>query len=120
MIADLLWSDPSEKEGFTFSQRNAGYLFGEDIVDRFLEVNGFTCILRAHQLCAEGYQTWFGGKLATVWSAPNYCYRCGNVASILEIDENLELTFNTFSAAPDNERCIPRPDAFDAPPLYFL
>jgi CRISPR/Cas system CSM-associated protein Csm2 small subunit len=52
----------------------------------------------------EGYQLMFDDKLSTIWSAPNYCYRCGNKASILEINTNGEKFFNVFEAAPDNLR----------------
>lgn len=42
----------------------------------------------------------FDKTLVTVWSAPNYCYRCGNVAAILEFDENLNKNYKIFEAAP--------------------
>ena len=40
-FADLMWSDPQEDgtNGFTFSPRGAGFLFGKDIVDKFLHAN---------------------------------------------------------------------------------
>lgn len=61
-------------------------------------------ILRAHQLCMEGYTSLFDEHLSTVWSAPNYCYRCGNSASILEVGPGGSMFFNVFQAAPENER----------------
>ena len=53
----------------------------------------------------------------TVWSAPNYCYRCGNVAAILELDESLNRGFTIFEAAPQDVRGIP---AKKPVPDYFL
>ena len=48
----------------------------------------------------EGYKLMFKDTLVTVWSAPNYCYRCGNVAAILEFDEHLNKNYKIFEAAP--------------------
>jgi hypothetical protein len=52
----------------------------------------------------EGYQILFDDLLSTVWSAPNYCYRAGNLASILEISPSMERFYNVFGPCPDQER----------------
>ena len=118
VISDILWSDPEEDmEGYRISPRGAGYLFGEDVVNTFEEINKIDLIARAHQLVMEGYKMMFGGKLVTIWSAPNYCYRCGNMASILKLDENLKQETIFFSAASVNDRRIP---AKLPVPDYFL
>lgn len=143
-----MWSDPEDIEGWGLSPRGAGYLFGGDVVAKFNEINKLDLIARAHQLVMEGYKTMFPVKsakghpvdsLVTVWSAPNYCYRCGNVAAILELDEHLDQHYKValihspqlniqvkiiclqiiqiYEAAPQESRGVP---SRNPAPDYFL
>eukprot|EP01090_Pellita_catalonica_P010191 TRINITY_DN21658_c0_g1_i1.p1 TRINITY_DN21658_c0_g1~~TRINITY_DN21658_c0_g1_i1.p1 ORF type:complete len:304 (+),score=43.03 TRINITY_DN21658_c0_g1_i1:111-1022(+) len=106
-FCDLMWSDPEEIETWQVSPRGAGWLFGSKVTEEFTQINDLDLICRAHQLVQEGSKYMFNKKLVTVWSAPNYCYRCGNVASILSLDADLNRDFKIFHAVPDSDRVIP-------------
>lgn len=49
----------------------------------------------------------FDEKLVTVWSAPNYCYRCGNIAAVLAFEDVENRKAKLFSAVPDSKRVVP-------------
>ncbi|KAF2314518.1 hypothetical protein GH714_027243 [Hevea brasiliensis] len=85
-MCDLLWSDPDDRCGWGISPRGAGYTFGQE------------------------------QKVVTIFSAPNYCYRCGNMASILEVDDCKGHTFIQFEPAPRRGE----PDVTRRTPDYFL
>lgn len=109
---DLMWSDPEEIEGWAVNPRGSGWVFGQSIVSEFCHLNDVSIIVRSHQLAEEGYKIWFDDNFVTIWSAPNYCYRCGNKACILRFDENLESSFEIFdkskkSKASDGREVIP-------------
>jgi serine/threonine-protein phosphatase 6 catalytic subunit len=74
---------------------------------QFVHINNLKLICRAHQLVHEGYKFMFDEKLVTVWSAPNYCYRCGNIASIMVFKDVNTREPKLFRAVPDSERVIP-------------
>jgi serine/threonine-protein phosphatase 2A catalytic subunit len=86
-MCDLLWSDPDDRCGWGISPRGAGYTFGQDISELFNHTNNLSLIARAHQLVMDGFSWSQNEHVVTIFSAPNYCYRCGNQAAIMEIDE---------------------------------
>ncbi|KAF3851670.1 hypothetical protein F7725_013442 [Dissostichus mawsoni] len=91
-FCDLVWSDPEDVDTWAISPRGAGWLFGAKVTNE------------AHQLVHEGYKFMFDEKLVTVWSAPNYCYRCGNIASIMVFKDANTREPKLFRAVPDSER----------------
>ncbi|KAJ5067170.1 serine/threonine-protein phosphatase pp2a-related [Anaeramoeba ignava] len=110
-----------------FTEIGPGYLFGQDTVNKFIQGNNLSLIVRSHQLCLDGHQIIFSRKLSTIWSAPNFCYRCGNVATILEVynesdkesDPIFNFNYNTYTAAPDSERIFPTLETAKDIPDYF-
>lgn len=117
-MCDLLWSDPDDRTGWGISPRGAGYTFGADISEQFNHNNGLKLIARAHQLVMEGYNWCHDRNVVTIFSAPNYCYRCGNQAAVMEIDEHLKYTFLQFDPAPN--QMIAEKDGPRKIPDYFL
>ena len=89
-MCDLVWSDPDERCGWGISPRGAGYTFGQDITEHFNHCNNLDLIARAHQLVMEGYQWAHNRGIVTIFSAPNYCYRCGNMAAVMEVSEHMQ------------------------------
>jgi serine/threonine-protein phosphatase 6 catalytic subunit len=96
-------------DAWAVSPRGAGWLFGARVTAEFNRINGLDLVCRAHQLVQEGLKYSFDDRsLVTVWSAPNYCYRCGNVAAVLAFGEGpgLEREVKYFTETAENARMM--------------
>jgi len=60
----------------------------------------------------------FDKRLITVWSAPNYHYSCGNLASVMLLEQNKEDLLKIFEAVPANQRTTPEQTKIQS--KYFL
>eukprot|EP00042_Codosiga_hollandica_P025358 m.112749 g.112749 ORF g.112749 m.112749 type:complete len:122 (-) comp51844_c0_seq15:213-578(-) len=118
-IREILRHLHAEVDKWGVSPRGAGFLFGAKVAEEFNRDNGIRTTCRAHQLVMEGYKWHFEDKVLTVWSAPNYCYRCGNIAAIMRFDEGAasQFDFTTFKEASQESKAI---QGKAVPPEYFL
>jgi serine/threonine-protein phosphatase 2A catalytic subunit len=122
-VCDLLWSDPDDEvDGWKMSPRGSGWLFGYDVSKNWNYKNGLDILIRAHQLVHEGFLYSHNKQVVTLFSAPNYVYRCGNRAAIMKIKEDGSNEIISYDPAPrDSEAQRLQKDFTEKlPALYFL
>lgn len=99
LVIDFLWSDPKGANGYGPSTRvPMVYTFGPDIAKNFLEANNLKYMLRSHETKSTGFQETIPG-VYTVFSAPNYIDRAGNLAAVAVLTNkggDVGVEFKTF------------------------
>ncbi|CAD5234128.1 unnamed protein product [Bursaphelenchus xylophilus] len=119
IINDMLWADPQHDINFwRTSTRGSGFCFGNRVIDELLNVNKLEMILRAHQLCMDGFWFFNDRKLVTIFSAPVYGNTFKNASAALRIDKDLKCRMVTFVPdSPDVKAMVEtRQTLYEAPP----
>ena len=94
LLCDLLWSDPDKEiNGWSENDRGVSFVFGPDVVTRFLQKHDMDLICRAHQVVEDGYEFFAKRQLVTLFSAPNYCGEFDNAGAMMSVDETLMCSF---------------------------
>jgi len=100
LVVDILWSDPTDSDTELGIQHNTikdpggtGNIvkFGPDRVQKFLDNNGLSLVVRAHECVMDGFERFAAGMLITVFFATDYCGRHKNAGAVLTLKKNLEI-----------------------------
>lgn len=103
LMKDLLWSDPCDEDGLWANEdRGAGVLFGPDVTEEFLDLNDLDFVVRSHECVDEGYllSPPDAPKLATLFSASNYCGIVDNFGAFAIFTLDLVPRFVQYQAEP--------------------
>ncbi|VDN91264.1 unnamed protein product [Brugia pahangi] len=100
LMCDILWSDPDDRyPGWALSARGISFTFSSKVIKEFCETNNIDLIVRGHQLTADmfkgGYKYFAGGRLVTIFSAPNYL-NMKNDSCVLHISRKFKCHFTIF------------------------
>lgn len=103
---EIMWNDPIKdqfitedlkvellaNDGFAKNaKRGTGHVFSQLALDRFLNLNGFTHIIRAHEVQGCGFNVQLKGRLLTVFSSSRYGNQQNESACILADSRRLRM-----------------------------
>ena len=96
----LLWSDP--KLGLQFDEfefntaRKAGSYFGRKALNDFLENNNFSYVIRAHEVCQEGYELPLGEDCNCVTIFSSVDHHNGNIGATITVGQDKSVSLCQF------------------------
>eukprot|EP01048_Picozoa_sp_COSAG05_P015486 COSAG05_NODE_1873_length_3917_cov_3.587742_2_plen_107_part_00 len=64
------------------------------------DANNLELLIRSHEVKDEGYEIEPGGRVVTVFSAPNYCDQFGNKGAYAMLDDMAAPTYHSFAHVP--------------------
>lgn len=100
LLCDLLWADPEKDvQGWGENDRGVSFVFGPEVVTKFLHKFDLDLICRAHQVVEDGYEFFAKRQLVTLFSAPNYCGEFDNAGAMMSVDETLMCSFQILKPA---------------------
>jgi len=106
-VCDLLWADPAPDKSvanFGRSERGVSHSFGHVAFEKFLIHNNFDLMVRAHQICQDGYEFFHKQSGLTLFSAPNYCGEFDNAGAALTVNSELQCSFKILKSTARNDR----------------
>ncbi len=85
-LEEILWSDPNETVKGTYpSPRGAGFLFGEDVTQKLLDLLSVRMLIRGHEPAQDGFKINHNGKVLTLFSRKGSPY-FNSLAAYLQVD----------------------------------
>ena len=115
LLCDVLWSDPHPQfdsvtpidDFIPNTNRGCSYYFSHAALCRFLNSNGLSCLIKAHEVHEKGHKIGpvnIGSvdrspSYISVFSAPNYCDMFNNKGAFLQI-KNKDINIIEFDASP--------------------
>ena len=90
VLCDLVFADPEpDLVGWGEVGRAPSYIFGADILSKWLRANDLKMVIRAHQVVEHGFE-WFAEKqLLTLFSCPDYVGEFENDGAVMIVDADL-------------------------------